>query len=274
MKSIIVIYDNSSEALHATAMAMIIAEKVGASLLIANVSRTKKTVMTDSQILAGDIDEPGFIDGPTPGINGPVALLTAKHSNVDVNEINIEDFTTDDLAKFIIKNNTWMMVMASKEFDTDDPHINIQHVLNRVMCPLLLVPAKSQLKDLERMVYMADLRYCRLPVVRFLAELAKPYNAEVYVDHLSANGLPDIEENYASRYFADTIKCNVKHEELHFHNIKERDVKKAMDVMINGMHIDLLAIVNHRFHFEEILGRYIPDVLPAHITIPLLIFPY
>jgi len=45
-------------------------------------------------------------------------------------------------------------------------------------------------------------------------------------------------------------------------------------VMINGMHNDVLVMVNHRFHFEEIIGRYITEELPENITIPLLIFPY
>jgi hypothetical protein len=274
MKTIIVIYDNSNEALHAAAIALKIAGKVGASLLIANESKITDRVTTSGLVMAGDNDEVTFADSPATGVAAYLASLTENQNKVDISEIEIADFSTDDLAKFIIKNNTWMMVKASKEFDSDDLHINVQHVLNRVMCPLLLVPAKAQLKDFEQLVYIADLRYCRVAVVRYLAELAKPYHASVHVDHLSAKGLPHMEENYAVEYFDDTVKYNVKYQDIHFHNIKERDIQKAVDVMINSMHIDLLAIVNHRFHFEEILGRNIPHVLPAHITIPLLIFPY
>jgi len=147
-------------------------------------------------------------------------------------------------------------------------------VLNRVMCPLLLVPEKFRIRDFEKIVYMVDLRFCRLPVVRYLADLAKPYRAKLYIDHLSAKNLPDIEQNYAVRYFNDEVRANVNYDHLFFNNIRERDIQKAADIMINGKQVDLLAMVHHRFHFEEILGRYIPQILPENITVPLLIFPY
>ncbi|HZY39612.1 MAG TPA: hypothetical protein VFE53_23310, partial [Mucilaginibacter sp.] len=96
----------------------------------------------------------------------------------------------------------------------------------------------------------------------------------LYIDHLSAKGLPHMDEGYALNFFNDEFKNNVGYDKLFFNNIKERDINKAVDVMINGMHIDMLALVNHRFHFEQILGRMIPDHLPDQITIPILIFPY
>jgi hypothetical protein len=169
------------------------------------------------------------------------------------------------------------MVAGAHELSDDhtqDVHINIQSVLNHVRCPLLLVPEKSQVKGFEQIVYIADLRYCRTQIVRYLAELALPYQANILIDHLSAKGLPDIEEQYALKVFDDEIAAKVDYKRLLFNNIRERDLIRAVDVMINGMHADLLVVVNHRYHFEEILGGYITHELPVHITIPLLIFPY
>jgi hypothetical protein len=191
--------------------------------------------------------------------------------------MDISNFREEDLTRFVISNNIWMIVAGTRELSeqhTADLHINIQSVLNHVRCPLLLVPEKSNWKGFEQIVYIADLRYCRLHAVRYLAELAQPYEANVLVDHLSAKGLPHMEENYALKMFNEEIAAKVSYDRLFFNNIKERDLVKAVDVMINGLHSDLLVMVNHRFHFEEILGRYITHTLPANITIPLLIFPY
>ena len=83
-----------------------------------------------------------------------------------------------------------------------------------------------------------------------------------------------MEESYALEVFNAEIAAKVNYDQMLFNNIKERDLGKAVDIMISGMHSDLIAMVNHRFHFEEILGRYVTHALPSNITVPLLIFPY
>ena len=180
------------------------------------------------------------------------------------------------MAAFIIKNNSWMMVKGMKksaELIGETRSFNIHCVLNRVMCPLLLVPEKCRVKNLERIVYMADLRYCQLPVVKCLAHIARPYNAKLQIAHVSARGLPDMEENYARRFFSEAIGTAVNYDQLFFNNIKEKDLQKVVDVMIHGLSTDLLVLINHQFHFEQIVGRHITGRLPAFISIPLLIFP-
>jgi len=113
-----------------------------------------------------------------------------------------------------------------------------------------------------------------LQVVRYVAEFAKSWHAPVAIAHISANGLPDMAEAYAVSVFSEEICPNINYDRLLFNNIREKDLAKAVDVLINGMHNDLLVLVNHRFHFKELVGYYIAPSLPLHITVPLLIFPY
>jgi hypothetical protein len=279
MKTIIVINDNSTEALHAAKLALRVAELGNANLWIANEVTVTEGMNIKKQVLVAEInDYPLNVDEPVNLIEYLTSLNNSHdYPKTEIKEIDISDFCVADLAQLIIKNNIWMIVKGTREFNDKnmgDLHINMQYVLNRIACPILFVPSKFRIKDFEQIVYMADLRYCRLQVVKYLIELAKPYRASVYIDHLSAKGLPNMEQNYANRFFNDEISCKVNYEKLFFNNIKERDIQKAVDVMINGMHIDLLVFVNHRFHFKEILGMYIPQILPEQITIPLLIFPY
>ncbi len=149
----------------------------------------------------------------------------------------------------------------------------INAVLSKIKCPVLLVPESSEVKDFERMIYMADLRYCQLRVVRFLTEMADPFRANVMVAHLSAKELPNMDREYSRSVFRDTVCRSVRYDKLFFDNIQERDVRKAVDILINGMSTDLMALVNHQFHFEEVVNGSIDDTLPPYINIPLLIFP-
>jgi hypothetical protein len=275
MKTIIIINDNSEEAFHAAKMAFGIAEKVQANLLIANESKV------EGFVTAGEKAKKNRAESAVEQTLHLAEYLSLFHSAASdfkpgIEEIDISDFANDDLTKLVIGNSIWMMVTGAWELadsHTQDLHINIQTVLNHVMCPLLVVPRKARVKDVEQIIYLADLRYCRLHVVKFLAELAAPYKASIYVDHLSAKGLPDMEQDYALTVFNNEIFSKVKYERLYLNNVEERDVLKAVDVLVNNVHADVLVMVNHRFHFEEIVGRHISHILPQHITVPLLIFP-
>jgi len=281
MKTIVVINDASPEAGHAAILALNIAQKVNANLLIANVFKEHAPVNTLEYVLVAlnADNDVKLKPKPKPRLLGKLILLSNHHKHdfkPPISDFDASGFSESDMAAFIIKNNIWMMVKGMKENAEvigAARNFNIHCVLNRVMCPLLLVPEKCQVKNLERIVYMADLRYCQLPVVKCLANMARPYNAKLQIAHISAQGLPDMEENYARRFFSEAIGTVVNYDQLFFNNIKEKDIQKVVDVMINGLNTDLLVLINHQFHFEQIVGRYITGRLPVYITVPLLIFP-
>jgi hypothetical protein len=150
---------------------------------------------------------------------------------------------------------------------------NIQSILNRVVCPLLLVPEKYRFKGFERMAYITDMRYCKLPVMNYLAKLAVYYKSKIQVAHVSAKGLPDMDERYAHSFFSDAICRKVYYDQLFFNNIREKNLARVIDVLVHAMKTDLLVLINHQFHFEELIGSNITSRLPGCITTPVMIFP-
>jgi hypothetical protein len=62
-------------------------------------------------------------------------------------------------------------------------------------------------------------------------------------------------------------------EHFYFNNIRERNIGKAVDVLVNDMNTDLLVLTNHRYHFDELLGSVNELTLPGYIQIPIMIFP-
>ena len=169
----------------------------------------------------------------------------------------------------------WLMVKGmGHDTSVSTFKINVNYLLNKVLCPLMLVPANWPIKNLERIVYIADLRYCRLHIVRYLVDMAKTIKAHLSIAHLSAKGLPHMDEKYAFDVFNIAICKNVNYDQLYFNNIRERNLSTAVDVLENGMHNDLLVLVNHRYHFAEIIGTDIKDKLPVNLTVPVLVFPY
>jgi hypothetical protein len=278
MKTILIINDNSPEAKHAAEFALTVAKKTKANLTLANTFvKTQKSV---GLVTAGGSGKIVMHEYQTSKLLEHLNALNNKDAadfKPLIEELDASNMDERGLAGMINLNQTWMMIkgMAETAPAGDGQHnLNMHVVLNKVLCPLFLIPISWSIKEIERMVYIADLRYCRIEVVRYLAELARPWRADLSIAHTSAKGLPDMAEKYALTVFSDEICKNVKYDQLFFNNIKEKDLSKTVDVLINGMHNDVLVMVNHRFHFEEILGRYITDTLPVHLNIPLLIFPY
>lgn len=270
MRSILVMNDGTIQAVHAAKFAFNIAYMMHTALLLANTVPLKKT---SQQVLAGT-----NIEQPTYQLDDVIhlAINTSKLEDFQapVSEIDISELNEAALIQTIREQDILMVVKCMPDTSADKNKLNMNAVLNRITCPLLLVPENWEIKKIERLVYIADLRFCRNMIVSYLAALARPSEATLSIAHLSAKGIPDMEENYARAVFKDQVADHLNYKNLHFNNIKEKDLKKALDVIINGLHNDILALVNHRFHFEEILGRYITDVLPENITVPLLIFPY
>jgi len=275
MKTILVISDNTPAAEHAARFALLIAQTVKTNILIANICI--EISQPGHKILAGNGSEETSIKEPVSPIMERLELINSNQEGFRplFSEINISDHDEQQLIEFITQDHIWMIV---KGMCTDQiggkPGLNLNTILNRVQCPLLLVPESWEIKSLERVVYMADLRYCRIRIVRFLAELAKGFRADLSIAHFSAKGLPNLGDEYALSLFGEEVCAHVDYDQLFFNNIKEKDLNITLDVLIDGLHNDLLTIVNHRFHFEEIFGRYITENLPLYITVPLLIFPY
>lgn len=277
MKTILVINDHSTEAIRASKLALTIAKKMKANLLMVDVnSITEETPAREYALADASYEQEFLIDDiPESLVNQLYGFSQNSQSFKPKINIDHKPLTNNELSNYIIKNDIWMIVKgtSTRAGKQSSCNINIQTVLNKVNCPLLLVPETFEIKDFEHLVYTVDLRYCPLQIVHYLKQLAIAYQSSVLIAHLTANNLPHIEENYALNIFTENISNNINYDKLYFDNIKERNPIKALDVMVNTMHTDLLALVNHQFHFEEIVGRYITPTLPEHVTIPLLIFP-
>ncbi|MFI5136455.1 MAG: universal stress protein [Sphingobacteriales bacterium] len=286
MRKLLIINDNSPEAKHAAEFALSIAQRVEVDLMLVNTfQKTRKAVekVAAGIIVKGGADIYSYQESkacPFSEIHNHLKALNNKLQEgfkPEIEEFDLSGMNENEVIDLVNRNHIWMMVkgMADEEpaAHTKMP-VNIHSVLNRVLCPLLLIPVRWALKDIERLVYIADLRYCRIQVVRYLADIAGPWDASLSIAHMSARGLPDMDENYALTVFSEEVSNNVNYDQLFFNNIKEKDLSKVIDVLISGMHNDVLVMVNHQFHFEEIIGRYITETLPQLISVPLLIFPY
>jgi hypothetical protein len=274
MKTILVFNDNSPEAVNAAEFAMAIAQKVEAEILLLNLLKLGQNELISSNTKEGNTIRTIAADA---GLTRHLYRLPKNDGfKPAICDIDASGFTIEGISELVINKNIWFMVKGletSRVTHLALTHINVQSILNRVACPLLLVPAKYKERGFGNIAYTVDMRYFRPHIARFLADFAQAYHANLIVEHLSAKGLPHLDDKYALSLFHDNVKTKIKYDKLYFNNIKERNLDAAMDVIVNTLHADLLAFANHRFHFEEIFGQNINDSLPEQIPVPAIIFP-
>jgi len=261
MKKILFIHDDSPGSRQACKFATFLAGQLGYRLVLAS---TFVPQHAEREVI------PAGNTGGQPAatqLYAPVGADPAPMAEIDLSAMNIMQ-----VAELVNKEDIWMIIKYADEC-SGTGIVNLDKLLSRVQCPLMLVPGHWPSKNFERIVYLADLRYCRTDIVRKLVVLASACGANLSVTHLTKPGLVHLEENYAHRLFDEQVCRQVKYPLLHFNFTREQDVARAADVLINGMQQDMLVVTKNRFHFKGLTGSSSEGSLPSSIRVPVVIFP-
>jgi hypothetical protein len=279
MKNILIFNDFSPEASHATELALLLAGKTNTNLYVWNTcDKTEETVAKELLAASININEDmlEITDADTNWIEKLESKLNWQSGLIPVVRfIEGVDYEPDHVLQIVKKYDVGVIVKGIAGTEDDLLHIESEALKcsTKSGCPILFIPEKVEYKAFEKIVYATDLRFCRHEIVTFLTQLARSLNASIMIANISARGLPYMEDNYARSVFENEILHPIKYENIYFSNIRERDIPKALDVLVNGMNNDLLVLVNNKYHFKELLGQNTPYNIPDNIHIPLLIFP-
>ncbi|HVW13906.1 MAG TPA: hypothetical protein VHB54_08795 [Mucilaginibacter sp.] len=277
MKNILIFNDFSPETEHAAQLALLLAGKTNTTLHVwntfskAKLPATLETISSNTNQIMPDLpfDKNTWIEELESNLYAQTGLTPV------VNIIDDEDFTPGNVLSIVNKCNAGLLIKGVAEGEQDISNINRELLCcsTRSGCPVLLIPQRFQCKDFEKIVYPTDLRFCRQDIIHYLNDFATALAASILVAAIASNGLPHLDNGYALNIFKEEIIPSVNHRYFCFDNIREKDILKVFDVLVNGMNNDLLVLVNHGYHFNELLGYDIPYVIPGNIHIPLLIFP-
>jgi hypothetical protein len=277
MKNILIFNDFSPEAEHATELALLLAGKTNTNLYVWNTfDKYENPVAKELAVAHANEEEPGMVADNTSWILKLESKLNWQKGLLPVVKfIDGMDYAPNHVLPIVNRYDIGLLIRGVSGDEENELHIEVEALScsTKSGCPIMLIPEKFEYKVFEKIVYATDLRFCRHEIIVFLTQLAKPLNASVLVANISAKGLPYMEDNYARTVFADTVLTPANQEHIYFSNIRERDIPRALDVLVNGMNNDLLVLVNNKFHFKELVGHDMPYVIPENIHVPLLIFP-
>lgn len=274
MKTILVINDHTPQAEHAAKAALRIAQHARTDLLIGSYySYAEKMI---ERLVAGPVYKDTCHDHEENNLCDQLEWLNEalRGFKPKINAVDLSGGDEAMIAGYALRNNVDMIIVGIQA-DANAPKNGLSNalLLRKAHCPVLFVPYHWPIKAIERMFYIADLRYCRLDVVRSLVRLAAPLNAAVSIAHLCASSLPEMDVHYAESLFEKQIRDHVNYPPLSFTTVNERNVNRAIDVLIHGLRTDIIVLTNGGFHFHDVLGSSTIDDLPVDLSVPLLVFP-
>ncbi|WP_158828008.1 hypothetical protein [Mucilaginibacter lacusdianchii] len=280
MNNILIINDYSAGVKSAIAYALSLAKKMQANLLIWNTSRNteaqaKVLANAKSKAVNETAEKPFSVNSflMHEGI-APEQYHTGNLPSINVIEENyltrqgIVNLVNQHKIKLVIKG-----VAANQPID-QLVDLQMQTVLSKTYCPVILVPQHFNKPSIQNMVYMADARFSQYEILFQLKRIAEANNAQLTLANIAADGIPQMENNYANEFFKNTIQRHVPCKQMSLNHIRERDVKKVTDVMINVIKTDLLIMSFRRYHFAELTSKSRANVEPTHLDIPLMLYPF
>jgi nucleotide-binding universal stress UspA family protein len=185
--------------------------------------------------------------------------------------------TTDMLEELLAEKRAGLIVMGlsgasavSKFLFGSVSWETIEHA----QCPVLLVPAEFRFKGLKKIAFATDLGSTDIQVIHSLAALAAHFSADLVVIHVSSEKQLASENDKQSETFLNEITNKVNYDRIYYRQIKNEDIDKGLDWLIENSEIDMMAMVHHKKGLlSKVLGGSHTKQLAGHISLPLLVYP-
>ena len=272
MKNILVLIDLSPRSEQIARLALKIAWQTGANVVLCDILKQQ-----NKAFIYEEYDFWSFEDMHYPSVGALVDELRESTGNIlgepEIGCARLTGRDTHTIAEVIAENNAWMIVMGINdvhEIGIYSPENYTRQIIDQSVCPVLLIPESTDVTTFDKMAYITDLRYCDLNVINFLKE----FNAHIFVIHVSASGMPDMEDGYAQEFLSDEVAAKTKYNKLFLRNIKGNNRKTDLELIVRTAGVKMVAIVNKK---HQMLDRYIqPDTNKkrAYHQLPLLVIPY
>ncbi|MEJ6980395.1 universal stress protein [Pedobacter sp. P351] len=176
------------------------------------------------------------------------------------------------------KENIWMIIMGDKREEGLFTHLlyvsGASEVLKVATCPVLMIPEKFSFHNLDRVALaLASFDQADFWALKYVTQMALPFDSEVIVIHVSAKKAHEKEGNRVLEEFYHQ-SGSIDYDKISFHDIQGDDITKSLVNFEQIAGLDMLAVVHKKHPFyEELFHTSTTKQLMGYHSIPLLVFP-
>jgi nucleotide-binding universal stress UspA family protein len=185
-------------------------------------------------------------------------------------------FAAEEIATQSEKDKTDLIVMGTRGTGALEGMLlgsNTTAVLQRVTCPVLVIPADAEFQGFKKIVYASDMHEVNAKAIQVLAHFASHFAAEIHVLHIVTNKdtlTPEQADAYRKKFSLESGYVPVVY---HIVDALDHSVAHAIESYIEDNKIDIVAMVtHHRSFFDKLFHPSITKKLAIHAKQPLLAF--
>jgi nucleotide-binding universal stress UspA family protein len=202
--------------------------------------------------------------------------LRKKH-DLSFEWINKQGLFLDILPDVIKKNHVDLVVMGTKGVTALEATFfgsNTAKAVRIVGCPVLVIPKKTTLKAIKKVVYATDYSTKNIDDIAKLVEFTRNSNAQIRVVHVAVGeDTQEIEEDQLNK-FKNKLFKKITSSRIKFEILYGLDVDGILEQYIKRESIHLFSIsTKHRSIMERLFGtKSIAKKMIFHSEIPLLVY--
>lgn len=202
--------------------------------------------------------------------------VTNSEKNLLCDTIFAEGDLADKIAELMEETPIDLIVMGTKgATGLKEVFIgsNTAKVIETISCPVIAVPAGYQFRDIKKIVLATDYHDSDIASIRFLVKLAKRFDSELTVVHITDGDLKPRFEDDLLEYFRGQVGKSIAYNKMKFHLLEGADISKILNEFITEQRVDLFAIsTEDRIFTGPLFNRGLTKKFAHHIQVPLLAF--
>jgi nucleotide-binding universal stress UspA family protein len=284
MKTILVLTDFSKNAQSSGEMAIDLAFKTGANLLLFNAYISPPLIPTAEYIAWPPEYYTQIMEESTKQLKAEaqrlkeiIARSTSPEKKPTVSYANAEGSLATGVST-LCKEHHILLIVLSCVIKTSGDFLfgnGIQEVINEVKHPMLVLPDTKSKSGLQHLLFATDLDLDDMEAVKYLVNLAPLFNADVHICHVTAPNVLTAGAGEARNIFAFTDQVALlKSETVSYHNLESEHIVEELEKYGRHIHADLIAMVYKKHNIIWRLFHQNPasELLKQHNRL-LLIFP-
>jgi nucleotide-binding universal stress UspA family protein len=183
-------------------------------------------------------------------------------------------FAVDEIVLFAEENNIDLIVMGTTgSAGLEEALIgsNASGVVDKAKVLVLCIPDELKTFEAGDIVYASDLEDNDAEVINKMLEFATVFGSNFHVLHVRPNDLPT--DGPGAEETFRTIVGTTSYPSISFHEVKNEDVKEAIEQFIQKTPCDILAMaIHHRGFFGKLFHSSLTKKMVNHSHLPVLTY--
>ncbi len=276
MKTILYATDYSQNSVAALLLANTLVAKFGAKLIVMHVFDIPISLASSVSISYMKKEKRQFVENQAKLKTFCTKHLGDSWENSDINFVVDENVSvTDGILEKAFKFNSDLIVVGTKGASQIKEFLlgsTPKNLIQKSSCPVLAVPATSDVTSLKKIVYATDFEQADIFAINNLAKIAKKFDAEIKVIHITTQKEYLGEEQM--EWFKEMLREKVDYVKLGFDLIFSDAVFEELVWYLEKNEADMLAMLERKesTFYQKYLQRNMVKKMVKSIHVPLLSF--